>query len=950
MSLAVPPKDAGSGGTDPDIPNFNNRFILEPKNETLKSIIELPQYGNDDWERNTTGNHKILVIPVMFSDVKNSTTVDDLKGIIANLSDYYYNVSYGKLNLTYDVKDWVTLNKPMSYYGADGGFANESYLRVDALNTVYNQIAFDTINATDSYIYFSQYDHLIIIHAGEDQASDRECTGCLWSMMLPYVGARTDENCVLYSNGLFCNMVDYAILLSETDPFGVYAHEFGHELGLPDLYDTHNGSSVVGVYDMMDAGSWINGNFGAWTRLKLKFANEIIIYNETINLTIEPALKNDTVVKIIRGNPGSWQYYLIELRTKEGYDALIPYEGVLVGKIDESWSDNQISKHTPIADFFLFSESGVFSDNESGVLINITLNPENATLSISSVPADLNISNRIVLVEGVSEPRTCKTLDIYDPNNPDTAWPPGNPQYIVIPENETDYFTINDPVVNYWAKVNANIGDNVTFEFINNSNSYKNITWVITKNMSHNNYPPKLFQWYVDSLNASFVINSSLAGNWSVNLSVNGVFYYSNKFIITDKMDLKPPAVEFTLPEKEIYGSFPVQWNAQDTGENASGLKNYRVNYYDTNPAFTGGNAMEYTTNKTSAVFYGIRGHTYCFNVAAFDRAGNSNVSETLCTLIEPCVNLTNLTGNIYLNSDTLLCKGFYDNVSIILNSSNILLDCDSASLNGTGAGYGIHIENKNNVTIKNCNVMHYKYGIYSEYSEGSQITDNNISINIVSGIRLEYSGNSRIINNSLSLNTVRGIFLYNSSGNTFENNTVNNNGNIGIYVLDNSNFNNISGNKVSGNNDAGILIEVMCFQGPFSGCSENTNNTLYGNEISNNGVGIQSENSNSIINSNYVCWNGITDFGSSGWYESSGSSNTCDKPGDWNDYGKEGCGFYCYYHPCDLNHDGIYISDRNDLMRAYKCFLGLEKSCTGVDEQDWSSMKREYQCFLNSV
>jgi len=36
--------------------------------------------------------------------------------------------------------------------------------------------------------------------------------------------------------------------------------------------------------------------------------------------------------------------------------------------------------------------------------------------------------------------------------------------------------------------------------------------------------------------------------------------------------------------------------------------------------------------------------------------------------------------------------------------------------------------------------------------------------------------------------------------------------------------------------------------------------------------------------------------------------------------------------------------------MRAYKCFLGLEKSCTGVDEQDWSSMKREYQCFLNSV
>jgi parallel beta-helix repeat protein len=199
----------------------------------------------------------------------------------------------------------------------------------------------------------------------------------------------------------------------------------------------------------------------------------------------------------------------------------------------------------------------------------------------------------------------------------------------------------------------------------------------------------------------------------------------------------------------------------------------------------------------------------------------------------------------------------------------------------------------------------------------------------------------------------VQGIFLYNSSGNTFENNTVNNNGNIGIYVLDNSNFNNISGNKVSGNNDAGILMDVMCFSSPPpSSCSENTNNTIYGNEISNNGIGIQSENSNSTINSNYVCGNIILDFNASDWLSSSGNNNTCDNSDDWNDEGINACWYTCSGLPrvCDLNRDGIIFNDWNDLMRAYKCFLGLGKSCAGVDYQDWNGMEREYQCFLNSV
>ena len=47
----------------------------------------------------------------------------------------------------------------------------------------------------------------------------------------------------------------------------------------------------------------------------------------------------------------------------------------------------------------------------------------------------------------------------------------------------------------------------------------------------------------------------------------------------------------------------------------------------------------------------------------------------------------------------------------------------------------------------------------------------------------------------------------------------------------------------------------------------------------------------------------------------------------------------------CDLNLDGIVIHDYNDLMSAYRCFLGIEKNCK-INYLDWKNMKREYGCF----
>lgn len=605
---------------------------------SVQSFIEYPPYGSDDWERSTVGNQKILVVPVLFSDVKNSTTINHLGEVMENLSKYYYTVSYGRLNLTYAIAPWVSLDKPVSFYGADGGFENKSSLRVDALNNLYYRVAVDAVKSADDAVDFSGCNHLMIVHAGSDQAENQSCRDCIWSVSMPSLEVETNDRHYLDGGRSYPAAVNYAVILSESDSFGSYAHELGHELGLPDLYDEDNDSGAAGFYDLMDGGAWTGSNFGAWSKLKLKFADEVVVYNEKINLTIYPVEKNNSVVKIIRGNPGSWQYYLVEFRKKEGYDAHLPVEGVLVFRIDESFMDNKKSTHKPMVEVLLFNESGNFIDEPGGVFMNVTLNQDNAnaSLSILSAPTGMSITNR-VLTGDLVKPVTCKKLDVYN-----RTWPENNPQYIALPIDETDYFTTGDPEVIVWAKVNTNAGDKITFEFIKNSNFYKNVTIDVTKNISRNTY--NYWNWYIDPVHASLRIDSSMVGEWSVKLWVNGIFYYLNNFTITDKTDLKPPGVNlFSLPQNVSSNNFTILWNAKDSGENASGLKNYVVDYYDNDSSFFGKDRMlNYTTGKTNATFYGSRGHTYCFRVTAFDRAENHNNSEIKCA---------SLTGGDYLSS-----------------------------------------------------------------------------------------------------------------------------------------------------------------------------------------------------------------------------------------------------------------------------------------------------------
>ena len=69
----------------------------------------------------------------------------------------------------------------------------------------------------------------------------------------------------------------------ENGGVGVFVHEYGHDLGLPDLYDTSGGENGTGFWTLMSSGSWLDdgmdtiGNksshMGAWEKFQLGWLN-----------------------------------------------------------------------------------------------------------------------------------------------------------------------------------------------------------------------------------------------------------------------------------------------------------------------------------------------------------------------------------------------------------------------------------------------------------------------------------------------------------------------------------------------------------------------------------------------------------------------------------------------------------------------------------------------------
>ena len=200
-----------------------------------------------------------------------------------------------------------------------------------------------------------------------------------------------------------------------------------------------------------------------------------------------------------------------------------------------------------------------------------------------------------------------------------------------------------------------------------------------------------------------------------------------------------------------------------------------------------------------------------------------------------------NIEGTTYIVSGDNITYVFTADIndSIVVERSNIIVDGNGHTLNGSGyLMYGFNLTSVSNVTIRNANVTGFGYGIYLQSSTLNIILNNNITFN-EGNIYLGNSSDNTITGNTIT-NGAEAIQLYASSNNTISGNSLSDNY-YGVWARFNSAENVISENNITHSN-RGIFLDAS------------SNNTMSGNRIAIIFEGIAVNNSlSNIITGNRI-------------------------------------------------------------------------------------------------
>lgn len=311
-----------------------------------------------------TGIARLLVLLIEFQDLAASSAHDanyfdgtlNAQGPSArSLRSYYQEVSLGSLTVNATiVPTWWRSGQTMAYYGQDSGSG------VDDANGPIYALVTEAVQAADASFDFAPFDtdndavvdHLLVIHAGAGQENTAGNPNLIWSHGWAVLDA---DPSALGSQPLTADGVQVYgyIMTSEDSPIGVVTHEFGHDLGLPDLYDTDQSSSGVGVWDVMGTGSW-NGfpsgsapaYMSAWSRSRLGWVIPTLVTAPLVATSIPDVESTGTVYRFsIRSGFSGDEYFLVENRQPVGFDDALPGFGLLIWHVDDSIAENDNDLH-----------------------------------------------------------------------------------------------------------------------------------------------------------------------------------------------------------------------------------------------------------------------------------------------------------------------------------------------------------------------------------------------------------------------------------------------------------------------------------------------------------------------------------------------------------------------------------------------------------------------------
>ena len=185
-----------------------------------------------------------------------------------------------------------------------------------------------------------------------------------------------------------------------------------------------------------------------------------------------------------------------------------------------------------------------------------------------------------------------------------------------------------------------------------------------------------------------------------------------------------------------------------------------------------------------------------------------------------------------------------YESIINIADFKNIIIK--NLSMEGQLSGYGILVEEVENITIEDSNISKFKTGVNFISVNDSFIIGNKITNQNLASINFEDSHNNKISNNFLS-NTFTTIKFLDSSNNTLKENNLNYSSWFSIWFVESSYNNLIVNNNISHGMEAVVLQDGSDY-------NEIVNNTMYHNSLD---AMIIETDYNKIINTNIISVSG---------------------------------------------------------------------------------------------
>ncbi|MCA9772690.1 MAG: M6 family metalloprotease domain-containing protein, partial [Myxococcales bacterium] len=317
------------------------------------------------------------VVTTTFSNVGAPYAAANLQQMLFNgpwptgtMTEYYDEISYGNLNVPGTVYNWVPLPQADTYYAGTGN-------GLTCNGRVWELIQ-QSLTTNDGAVNFAQYDNDgpdNIPNSGDDDGfvdfvafvhpeTGGECGGNnnIWSHRFSLtgwgqacgggIGAFTTNDAS--ANGGNIRVDDYTIQPARSCfgggqiEIGVFAHEFGHAFGLPDLYDTDGSSQGIGAWGLMASGSYGGDNASpdrpthmcAWSKAYLGWITPAVhAWSDggVAGLQILNAEENPAALKVgFAPGVSPNEYFLLEVRRKIGFDDSLIQDGLLVWHIDDA--------------------------------------------------------------------------------------------------------------------------------------------------------------------------------------------------------------------------------------------------------------------------------------------------------------------------------------------------------------------------------------------------------------------------------------------------------------------------------------------------------------------------------------------------------------------------------------------------------------------------------------